>query len=99
MSSIHLETVNKVRRAALAVRDLIEECAPRGRLNSVTRKRVAHVSRTAKWLNKALGNMIATDRQLLALLPELAIAAEPTDEELDAIALEHEGRRGDNRAD
>lgn len=95
MASLQLSTVNRVRRAAEAVRDLIEECRPRGPLAEVERKRVAHVSRTAKWLQRAIGNMIADDERLRSVLGEFAVEdTRPTDEQLDAMAESRMAARG-----
>lgn len=67
------------------VEKLIYLAKIRGALAGVDRKRVAQMSRTAKWLRKAIGNMVFTDPQLLQLLPKLAIKPELTDAELDAL--------------
>lgn len=93
MTAYELRTINRIQRAAEALKDLIETAQPRGPLSDLPRKRTAHVSRTAKWCLRAIGNMIHDSERLNAVLAEWAIEPEPTDAELDARAEEMERER------
>lgn len=85
---MNLSTVNDLERAIKHVENIIELAKVRGRLCESPRKRVAHVSRTAKWLRKAIGDLIRECPHLRKHLSQFASEGEPTDAELDAACEE-----------
>ena len=95
--AVNLRTIAKIVRAVTAVQELVEAARPRGDLAECKRQRVAHVSRTGKWLLRALGHMIHDDKSLLANLPEYAVKPDPTNDELDQQAAAREAQREQER--
>ncbi len=83
--AVNIATVNKIRRACEAVRDLVSEARPRGPLADLPNKRRGHVSRTGKWLLRAIGEMIHDDKRLVGLLGEFAMEPPISDEALDRL--------------
>lgn len=88
---LNVTQVNAIDRACVVVAELIDLSQPRGPLCDLPRKRVSQVSRTAKWLQRALGELIHDNPQLMGLLAEYAVKPPPTDEELDEIAKKRLG--------
>lgn len=88
-----LSYAEDLERICLAADDAVALCRPGGPLAALPRARVAQVSRTAKWLRRALGQLVSRDAGLAAALARYVVPDDPTDAELDALARKLEEDR------
>jgi hypothetical protein len=87
MPAVSVTTVNKIRRACEAAKDVADAAALRGELNNLPRKGVAQVGKAARSLLNALGHMIHGDERLMAVLSEWAVQSPPGKWEANAEAI------------